>query len=1656
MAVFLANSNDDKQYCLSTKNEGFIRNGTNVVLEDCGNMGLVPFFEEGVNSNEIRLISDMDNNICVNYDINTKETSKGQCGENSNFKIMKQPTENNVMNMNDVQFDIYIRDTQDNNEKLTIKKYENCKAFTEVYVGPSQGNKSVTIELWTENLRVFDTPINSNGTFKIYTKGNELTVERTDANSWNDELKFRACFINQNPGYNYLGCYKSSKVETIKKEKTVLEHYKENVCKWRHEPVTTYKKVCTKKKRRGWRFRKVCVKYKTVATTKKQWKYSCKEMNKTRTKTESYNVQETTNDMDTSKIINNSSDLLGECKDTCQEKGYTYFGLENGDTCWCGDDFGSLGQDSASLTCSTPCIGTAGQLCGSSDSNSVYEITNTDKNGIIQYYDGTCGITSSKNVNDRKNLYQNYLGYNFDNNKDLFTLKNGGSGVITDDIPCSDVYINSEILIDKNSGVSYYVHENLPEINTKIDSAYFTFEPEEETSQFSNFFHENADFKSKIVYNVPESNKLYKFYLFSDGKKIELREWSNNTGGFSFDIVKIGMEKNSNGELIENTSSVQIKDRSGKYLFYNSESERIELHSSSMEEDPGFIMIPKNVDDKFKFLKNNYDQQNNNFNIATYANPNSSLTFSSNQLLTGPTDTSTKITISQTGIEGFVEGNENINTNAVDPNKSNFRNFQEDIQNLFNKLENLNVNSSLNELSEIQETIKISNYEITPILDQNQLGEIMNVYNYATLIETEISTIYSEMKKIRWPGNYSIANSIGDFHNKVTSYNYTAVINSIEIIKQNISKIKSVADYVNGFYKDLNIDVTTYFIDVNVLYLVNNVLKILYDNGNRNNDLSVFFDYFNIKDNSNANNRLYNINSSVYKNYYIGNENDYLTSTKIQQKINELVPFVNEYYTNYSSKSMKYMDYNFDTLVINFLFKNINSNSRINYNNIITNPPKNISDLKIFYDPAITVSPSSAQNSYIKCHMNYLYTHKIYSDVNKELYNIKKEADGLINSIDTNITFNWLKNNLYDNFYINTESKYRKYINNYVSLLIGEKTIPTIELINKYSIGNLTDNAKLCNIRAALLTSSYKNMSDVIKNTINDNTNYPNLSQYYFNADIISNYINTELFMKLNAILNNPSVCGETQTLGTIVNMKEGFTGKIIEGFATSGNLNIYDGTESTYTDFLNKLSYKEGTNEYNSAYKLLSDGRGLDISLNSNAIVCKTNTEYQPIIFDMTYTCSNNSNINIEDVNTSDNFVLNESCISKDLENDCIFTVKLEYSVNENDIVKEIKLNFYDTNGNNIHSETYLVNGEEGIFKDLLVPFYTSEGDVRTEIKNTEDNLLFKLSDDEKRNALYTDDYNFRLTLVDGKVSIQCKTSFCSVLKDDNGNNSNENHGIYNDYVYANRLNKNYYSNNIGNSGYIDNTGMLHVSRNQTPNENHISVSNIEYEEYPGYKIDITNLSIANSGTLDAAKVAANNNKDIIGIYTDGTGFYGLKKENIQNLMLDTTGNEVIYIKKDSIKNIDKSCVSLATDGKMISSREWQAYQDNGKTKDMTSELYCGMDLYLGESKRNVDDDFSSMEKSFNEFKKLYDELTNTEMELLNKSKSDIFEMEQMVREYDEIYQIAHKNKLVSNTIAARVEETKVDHAREEFFFALGGIATIASVLFLIKTMKR
>ena len=285
-------------------------------------------------------------------------------------------------------------------------------------------------------------------------------------------------------------------------------------------------------------------------------------------------------------------------------------------------------------------------------------------------------------------------------------------------------------------------------------------------------------------------------------------------------------------------------------------------------------------------------------------------------------------------------------------------------------------------------------------------------------------------------------------------------------------------------------------------------------------------------------------------------------------------------------------------------------------------------------------------------------------------------------------------------------------------------------------------------------------------------------------------------------------------------------------------------------------------------------------------------------------------------------------------------------------------------------------------------------------------------------------------MALVDGKVTIQCKTSFCSVFKDNNPDG--EMYGIYNDYVYANRLNKNYYSKNIGNSGYIDNTGMLHVSRNQNMNKDHISYKNPEFVEYEGYKFSkgLTDLDIQNSGDFDSAKEKVRNHRNHIGIYFDGTGYYTFKKDDIKDLMLDTNGKGIVYIKKDSIRNIDKSCVSLAADGKMISSREWQAYQDNGKTTDMTSNLYCGMDLYLGESKKNVDDDFSSMEKSFNEFKKLYDELTNTEMELLNKSKSDIYEMEQMVREYDEMYQIAHKNKLVSNTIAARVEETKVDHA--------------------------
>jgi len=74
------------------------------------------------------------------------------------------------------------------------------------------------------------------------------------------------------------------------------------------------------------------------------------------------------------------SDMSREiCNAGCSLAGFKYFGVQNGGSgCFCGDSFGSMGEDTSEGACDMPCRGNASETCGGPNRNLVFEVQNAD------------------------------------------------------------------------------------------------------------------------------------------------------------------------------------------------------------------------------------------------------------------------------------------------------------------------------------------------------------------------------------------------------------------------------------------------------------------------------------------------------------------------------------------------------------------------------------------------------------------------------------------------------------------------------------------------------------------------------------------------------------------------------------------------------------------------------------------------------------------------------------------------------------------------------------------------------------------------------------------------------------------------------------------------------------------------------------------------------------------------------------------------------------------------------------------------------------------------------------------------------------------------------------------------------------------------------
>lgn len=79
-----------------------------------------------------------------------------------------------------------------------------------------------------------------------------------------------------------------------------------------------------------------------------------------------------------SSFVNKTGLTLESCAAFCSSPAYngpfTYFGIMNGDTCKCGNTKPTPSPSQGAITCGVTCSGNPSQLCGGSNSDSVYEV----------------------------------------------------------------------------------------------------------------------------------------------------------------------------------------------------------------------------------------------------------------------------------------------------------------------------------------------------------------------------------------------------------------------------------------------------------------------------------------------------------------------------------------------------------------------------------------------------------------------------------------------------------------------------------------------------------------------------------------------------------------------------------------------------------------------------------------------------------------------------------------------------------------------------------------------------------------------------------------------------------------------------------------------------------------------------------------------------------------------------------------------------------------------------------------------------------------------------------------------------------------------------------------------------------------------------------
>lgn len=207
------------------------------------------------------------------------------------------------------------------------------------------------------------------------------------------------------------------------------------------------------------------------------------------------------------------------------------------------------------------------------------------------------------------------------------------------------------------------------------------------------------------------------------------------------------------------------------------------------------------------------------------------------------------------------------------------------------------------------------------------------------------------------------------------------------------------------------------------------------------------------------------------------------------------------------------------------------------------------------------------------------------------------------------------------------------------------------------------------------------------------------------------------------------------------------------------------------------------------------------------------------------------------------------------------------------------------------------------------------------------------------------------------------------------------------------------------------------------------------------------------------------NTDSEIIGVFKETTGrsntLYKVTNDNIKHLFnkfetpqLTTYYTDgTFYLKKMALNGGDNACITASNHTKIMNFDDFNVIP---KKQLYSSGQVCGikqvMNSYVTEFKQRR----ANFSTSFNNLVNAFNSLNENELLMLKNTEIKLNELNNLVKDYDELYNKAVKNKSIRLLLESQNTEFKLLHKSSEYKMAAAGIASIGALVMLFNYMKK